>query len=104
MRSLVSRQNLRGNNRAVTEEGAATSVLLEASPLLDRNGRYFDNCKAAPLAAHRPEGKFGGVAAYALDGANAERLWEMAIKIAGEPKLARIYVSASSDLAITAGQ
>ncbi|WEZ85712.1 SDR family NAD(P)-dependent oxidoreductase (plasmid) [Rhizobium sp. 32-5/1] len=73
--------------RKTPEQGASTSVLLAASPLLDGvSGRYFDNCQEAPLVAHRPEGKFEGVAAYALDSTNADRLWEMAVKIVGEAK------------------
>lgn len=73
--------------RKTPEQGAATSVLLAASPLLDGvSGRYFDDCQEAPLVARRPESRFEGVAAYALDSANADRLWEMAAKIVGEPK------------------
>jgi NAD(P)-dependent dehydrogenase (short-subunit alcohol dehydrogenase family) len=73
--------------RKTPEQGAATSALLAASPLLDGvNGRYFDNCQEAPMVAQRPDGRLEGVAAYALDRANADRLWEMALKIVGEPK------------------
>lgn len=73
--------------RKTPEQGAATSVLLAASPLLEGvNGRYFDNCQEAPVVAQRPDGGLEGVAGYALDSANADRLWEMAAKIIGEPK------------------
>jgi NAD(P)-dependent dehydrogenase (short-subunit alcohol dehydrogenase family) len=59
-------------------QGAATSVLLAASPLLDGvTGRYFEDCNEAPLVTRAPEGTGGGVAPYALDPANAERLWEL---------------------------
>ncbi|WP_422755227.1 SDR family NAD(P)-dependent oxidoreductase [Micromonospora sp. WMMD708] len=55
------------------EQGAATSVLVAASPLLDGiGGRYFEDCRQA--APHQP-GTRTGVAAYALDPAAAERLW-----------------------------
>ncbi|MEU8001276.1 SDR family NAD(P)-dependent oxidoreductase [Catellatospora sp. NPDC049111] len=58
-----------------TEQGAATSVLLAASPLLDGvGGRYFEDCaEAEPTVA----GSRRGVAAYALDPAAARRLWEV---------------------------
>lgn len=73
--------------RKTPQQGAATSVLLAASPLVEGlNGRYFDNCQVAPLVAQRPEGRLEGVATYALDNANADQLWEMALNIVGEPK------------------
>ena len=56
-----------------TEQGAATSVLLAASPLIDGiSGRYFEDCNQA--VEHHP-GSRTGVAAYALDPEAAERLW-----------------------------
>jgi NAD(P)-dependent dehydrogenase (short-subunit alcohol dehydrogenase family) len=61
------------------EQGAATSVLLAASPLLDAiGGRYFEDCnEAEPLHADNPH---SGVAAYALDRKAAARLWELSIQ------------------------
>ena len=57
------------------EQGAATSVLLAASPLLDGvTGRYFEDCQEAGPA--RP-GIRRGVAAYALDPEKAARLWRV---------------------------
>jgi NAD(P)-dependent dehydrogenase (short-subunit alcohol dehydrogenase family) len=57
------------------EQGAATSVLLAASPLLDGvGGRYFEDCNEA--GPHQP-GTRRGVAAYALDPEAARRLWDM---------------------------
>jgi hypothetical protein len=59
------------------QQGAATSVLLAASPLLDGvSGRYFEDCKEAEL--HQP-GIRRGVAAYALDPGNAARLWQLSV-------------------------
>ncbi|MEV4417491.1 SDR family NAD(P)-dependent oxidoreductase [Catellatospora sp. NPDC049609] len=59
-------------------QGAATSVLLAASPLLEGvGGRYFEDCAQAEVVTARP-GDYRGVAAYALDAANAERLWTVA--------------------------
>ena len=61
------------------EQGAATSVLLAASPLLDGvSGRYFEDCdEAGPHQA----GIRRGVAAYALDAGNAERLWQVSLDL-----------------------
>ncbi len=40
-----------------TQQGAATSVLLAASPLVEGiGGRYFADCNEATLVDHRPEG------------------------------------------------
>ena len=65
--------------RKTPQEGAATSVLLAASPLLEGIcGRYFEDCNEARLVDHRPTDFTGGVAPYALDAGNARRLWEMA--------------------------
>jgi NAD(P)-dependent dehydrogenase (short-subunit alcohol dehydrogenase family) len=66
------------------EQGASTSVLLAASPLLDGiTGRYFEDCNEAVLVDRAPEGTGGGVAPYALDPANAERLWELSLRLIG---------------------
>jgi NAD(P)-dependent dehydrogenase (short-subunit alcohol dehydrogenase family) len=57
------------------EQGAATSVLLAASPLVAGvTGRYFEDCQEA--GANQP-GVRRGVAAYALDPAAATRLWQV---------------------------
>jgi NAD(P)-dependent dehydrogenase (short-subunit alcohol dehydrogenase family) len=62
------------------EQGAATSVLLATSPLLDGvGGRYFEDCNEAE--PHQP-GIRRGVAAYALDPDNAARLWQVSIALA----------------------
>ena len=59
------------------EQGAATSVLLAASPLVDGvTGRYFEDCNQA--AEHQP-GARTGVAAHALDPEAAERLWAVSL-------------------------
>jgi NAD(P)-dependent dehydrogenase (short-subunit alcohol dehydrogenase family) len=71
--------------RKTPEEGAATSVLLATSPLLAGiGGRYFDDCNEAVVLTHRPEVALNGVAPYALDAANAERLWEVSLALLGE--------------------
>jgi NAD(P)-dependent dehydrogenase (short-subunit alcohol dehydrogenase family) len=59
------------------QQGAATSVLLAVSPLLDGiGGRYFVDCNEAETVDRRT-GTLGGVARYALDPDNAERLWNV---------------------------
>lgn len=59
------------------EQGAATSVLLAASPLVDSvSGRYFEDCNEAE--PHQP-GIRRGVAAYALDPESAARLWRVSV-------------------------
>ena len=65
------------------QQGAATSVLLAASPLLAGiGGRYFADCNEATLVDHRPEGFIEpatAVAPYALNPENARRLWELSV-------------------------
>jgi NAD(P)-dependent dehydrogenase (short-subunit alcohol dehydrogenase family) len=75
MRRMVEESD--GRIRPKTpEQGAATSVLLAAHPLLKGvGGRYFEDCNEAPVVAARPQTGMGGVAPYALDPVNAERLW-----------------------------
>ncbi|MGP4015868.1 SDR family NAD(P)-dependent oxidoreductase [Saccharopolyspora sp. 5N708] len=59
------------------EQGAATSTLLAAAPLLDGvGGRYFVDCNEAEVVDRRT-GNLRGVARYALDPANAGRLWTL---------------------------
>ncbi|MFB8776297.1 SDR family NAD(P)-dependent oxidoreductase [Streptomyces broussonetiae] len=59
------------------EQGAATSVLLAASPLLDGvGGRYFVDCNESD-AVDRRTGTLHGVARYAVDPDNAGRLWDL---------------------------
>ncbi|PWR06474.1 oxidoreductase [Micromonospora acroterricola] len=69
---------LRSGNAAAwktVEQGAATSVLVAASPLIDgAGGRYFEDCQEAGPAA---PGERRGVAPYALDPEAAERLWQV---------------------------
>ena len=59
------------------EQGAATSVLVATSPLLEGiGGRYFEDCNEASL--NQP-GSRRGVAAYALDPDAAARLWQVSL-------------------------
>ncbi|MFR0359401.1 SDR family NAD(P)-dependent oxidoreductase [Streptomyces sediminimaris] len=60
-------------------QGAATSVLLAASPLVDGvTGRYFEDCQEA--GAHTP-GVRRGVAAHAVDPDSARRLWDLSVRL-----------------------
>jgi NAD(P)-dependent dehydrogenase (short-subunit alcohol dehydrogenase family) len=60
------------------EQGAATSVLVATSPLLDGiGGRYFEDCNEA--GPNQP-GTRRGVAAYALDPDAAARLWQVSVE------------------------
>jgi NAD(P)-dependent dehydrogenase (short-subunit alcohol dehydrogenase family) len=62
-----------------TAQGAATSVLLAASPLVvGVTGRYFEDCNEA--GPHQP-GVRRGVAGYALDPDNAARLWQLSTEL-----------------------
>ncbi len=59
------------------EQGAATSVLLAASPLLSGvGGKYFEDLNESPVVTQRPA-DFTGVAPYALNPDNAQRLWDV---------------------------
>ncbi len=65
--------------RGAAGTGAATSVLLAASPLLDGvTGRYVEDNQEARIVRGDEEGRVGGVAVHALDPETADRLWEYA--------------------------
>lgn len=59
------------------EQGAATSVLLAASPTVEGiSGHYYEDCAEATQVSERGD-HTAGVAPYALDRDNAERLWQI---------------------------
>jgi NAD(P)-dependent dehydrogenase (short-subunit alcohol dehydrogenase family) len=63
----------RAPNWKTPEQGAATSVLLAASPLVEGiSGTYFEDCNQA---GPNERGTRRGVAAHALDPEAATRLW-----------------------------
>lgn len=80
--SYMQQARAEGIPLKTTAQGAATSVLLAASPLLEGiGGRYFEDCaEAEPIERAGPRGS-GGVAPYALDRDNAERLWELSERL-----------------------
>ncbi|MFI8007058.1 SDR family NAD(P)-dependent oxidoreductase [Streptomyces sp. NPDC086010] len=62
-----------------TAQGAATSVLLAASPLVEGiTGKYFEDCQEA--GPYIP-GVRRGVADYAIDPDNARALWDLSLKL-----------------------
>ena len=63
------------------EQGAATSVLVATSPQLEGiGGRYFQDCNEAPVVDPASAERSGsGVASYAVDPSNADRLWELSL-------------------------
>jgi NAD(P)-dependent dehydrogenase (short-subunit alcohol dehydrogenase family) len=66
------------------EQGAATSVLAAAWPALAGiGGRYFEDCNEAEVVD--PESRTGrfGVAPYALDPEQAQRLWDVSLRLLG---------------------
>jgi NAD(P)-dependent dehydrogenase (short-subunit alcohol dehydrogenase family) len=65
-----------------TGQGAATSVFVATSPLLEGvGGRYFEDCAEAGI--NKP-GERTGVAAYALDPEAAARLWKVSEETVGQ--------------------
>lgn len=71
--------------RKTPEQGAATTILLAASPLLGGvSARYFEDCNEAEPVAKRPTDFTGGYAAYALDPGNADRLWDVTLRLIGD--------------------
>ena len=63
------------------EQGAATSVLVATSALLDgTGGRYFEDCNEAVVVDEPTAETPSGVAAYALDPDAAARLWDVSLE------------------------
>lgn len=69
------------DQQKTAEQGAATTLLLATSPLLDGiSGRYFNDNQEAEITDHRPDDLTifsSKVANYALDEDNADRLWQI---------------------------
>ncbi|MEV7077940.1 SDR family NAD(P)-dependent oxidoreductase [Streptomyces sp. NPDC093516] len=64
-------------------QGASTTVLLAASPLLDGvSGRYFEDNQESAVVDGGPEA-MAGVAKWSVDSAAADRLWDLALPVLG---------------------
>jgi NAD(P)-dependent dehydrogenase (short-subunit alcohol dehydrogenase family) len=71
----------RGPSWKTPAQGAATSVLVATSPLLEGiGGRYFEDCNEA---GWNEPGTRWGVARYALDPEAAARLWQVSVDTLG---------------------
>jgi len=80
---------LRARNRGAgmkfktVEAGAATQVFAATAPELEgRGGFYLEDCQIA--AVNDDPAGLNGVRSYAVDPANADRLWELSEKLVGE--------------------
>jgi NAD(P)-dependent dehydrogenase (short-subunit alcohol dehydrogenase family) len=82
MKKAMERFRNAGAQLKSPEQGAATSVLLATYPALEGvGGRYFEDCNEAEVIDHREPDTLAGVAPYALDPANAERLWDVSLEL-----------------------
>ena len=67
--------------RKTVEQGAATSVFLASSPLVEGvGGRYFEDCQEAAVTTE-PVPFGGGVSPYAIDPDNAQKLWDLSLSM-----------------------
>ncbi|GGM71111.1 oxidoreductase [Lentzea pudingi] len=76
---LEERRRLRGGSNPLRlktpEQGAATTLVLAVSPLVEgRSGLYFEDCEEA---LPHTEGMSNGLAAYAADPEAAAQLWKV---------------------------
>lgn len=86
-REELDRIRASGPRFKTVEQGAATSVLVATWPrLAGVGGRYFEYCNEAPVLEAPHESASTGVAAYAVDSANAERLWEASERLVGSAR------------------
>lgn len=66
-----------------TEQGAATSVFLATSPLVEGvGGRYFEDCQEAAVVPQLQG--LSGVVPHAVDPVAAQRLWDVSEVLVGE--------------------
>ncbi|MFZ0769629.1 MAG: SDR family NAD(P)-dependent oxidoreductase [Acidimicrobiales bacterium] len=69
------------DRRKTPEQGAATSVLLATSPLLEGvGGKYFEDCNEAPVVTEFVQFG-GGVAPWALNPESAVKLWDLSLQL-----------------------
>ncbi|WP_352302886.1 SDR family NAD(P)-dependent oxidoreductase [Kineosporia sp. NBRC 101731] len=66
------------------EQGAATQVWAATSALLEGlGGLYLEDCNIADLASEESTIMMGGVRSWAVDPAEAERLWDLSVERTG---------------------
>ena len=83
-RAQFSTGTFTGVRMKTPEQGAATSVLLAASPEVEGvSGRYFEDCNEAQVTTDSEVSS--GVRAYALDPDAAQRLWEVSLQMLEMP-------------------
>ncbi|MEA9985145.1 MULTISPECIES: SDR family NAD(P)-dependent oxidoreductase [Subtercola] len=83
-----------GVSMKTIEQGAATTVFLASSPLLDGiGGRYFEDCNEAVALV---PGVRRGFADYALDPAEAARLWAASDALIADRLVRSVAPSADS--------
>lgn len=71
-------------------QGAATGLWAATSELLaDHGGSYLEDCAIAAVASPGTPMDDGGVRAYAIDPAAAERLWELSVAATGATPIGR---------------
>jgi hypothetical protein len=71
------------DRRKTPQQGASTTIFAAVSPLLDGiGGRYLEDTGEATIVdARTPDNT--GVARYALDPGNADRLWNLSESLVG---------------------
>ncbi|CAL9514916.1 SDR family NAD(P)-dependent oxidoreductase [Streptomyces sp. enrichment culture] len=82
--------NVIGADFKTPSQGAATGLWAATSPLLDgRGGLYLEDCDIARVSAPGTAMDDGGVRAYAIDSAEAARLWELSVAVTGAKPIIR---------------
>ena len=82
MEAIMERVSVSQQAFKEVPQGAATSVWAATSPDLEGRGAlYLEDCQIAEPAT---EDSAGGVHAYALDAADAERLWQLSEQLVGQ--------------------
>ncbi|MCV2462701.1 SDR family NAD(P)-dependent oxidoreductase [Streptomyces sp. ICN988] len=82
--------NVIGADFKTPSQGAATGLWAATSPLLDgRGGLYLEDCDIARVSVPGTAMDDGGVRAYAIDSAEAARLWELSVAVTGAKPIIR---------------
>jgi NAD(P)-dependent dehydrogenase (short-subunit alcohol dehydrogenase family) len=82
--SVLAGVRASGASGKTAAQGAATSILVAASPQLDKiGGRYFEDCNESIVVRSDFANSRSGVAIYAIDPESATRLWEQSERLLG---------------------